>query len=125
MWAGLAAWTTLSMSSPALAEPNAGGDFGHGLHLCAFGEGGYGYRVGEVNCPGGAVLCTNDHEVMCCRPNDQGGRDCQQIIAPGRRYRPPVAPTGALRQSVAPQPTPAPPRPPPPSSAGASPQARR
>jgi hypothetical protein len=106
--AGLAA-LALAVSGPAQAEPNTGGDFGRGLHQCAFGEGGYGYRVGEVNCPGGAVLCTKDHDVMCCRPNAEGGRDCNQISAGrGALGHTVVAPGG---QAIAPQPNPAPRRP--------------
>ena len=28
---------------------------------------------------GGKLLCTNDGDVMCCKPNSQGGQDCDQI----------------------------------------------
>jgi len=30
---------------------------------------------------GGKVICTNDGDVMCCKPNSQGGQDCEQIVA--------------------------------------------
>jgi hypothetical protein len=39
--------------------------------------------AGGFNCltGGGKLLCTNDGDVMCCKPNSQGGQDCEQIEA--------------------------------------------
>jgi hypothetical protein len=38
---------------------------------------------GSFSClsGGGKLLCTNDGDVMCCKPNAQGGQDCEQIMA--------------------------------------------